>query len=131
MNMGPDLVLHNFGPETWAELLADSDEGELIQSGSGIGFSQRVTGRDVGDEGPHEQPITMLRTRLRRAEEGLAVSLMGELGPIRQKNPHYPPLGPDFGVEFLVPTPLLFARGIVLGGMYQERQQRIAGLEKR
>ena len=131
MNMGPDLVLHNFGPETWAELLADSDEGELIQSGSGIGFSQRVTGRDVGDEGPHEQPITMLRTRLRRAVEGLAVSLIGELGPIRQKNPHHPPLGPDFGVEFVVPTQLLFVRGIVLGGMYQERQQRFVGLEKR
>jgi len=125
---GPQLVLNNFGPDSWKELLADQDEAELIQSGSGIGFSQRVTGRDVQDEGPHEQPITMMRTRLRRTDEGLAVSLVGELGPIRQANPHYDPLGPDFGVEFLIPTTLLFARGIQIGDMYQQRKRWLASL---
>lgn len=122
---GPDLVLHNFGPETWKELLGDRDEAELVQGGAGIGFSQRVTGRDVQDEGPHEQPIVMMRSRLQRREEGLFISLVGELGPIRQKNPYYEPLGPDFGVDFLVPSTLLFARGWTFGDMYQERKRRL------
>lgn len=122
---GVQLVLHNLGQECWKELLGEKDEAVLIQSGDGIGFSQRVTGRDVGDEGPHEQPITMMRTRLSRQRDGLAISLVGELGPYSQRNPRYPPLGPDFGVEFFVPRTLLLARGLILGDMYQERRREI------
>jgi hypothetical protein len=127
-SLGPQLVLNHFGPERWKEMLRDADEAELIQSGSGIGFSQLVTGPSTQDEGPHIQQITMARTRLRRSQEGLAVSVLGELGPYDQK-PTYEPLGPDFAVEFFVPTAFFFARGLTFGKMWQERKQRLENLE--
>jgi hypothetical protein len=124
-SLGPQLVLNHSGPEAWKEMLGDRDEAELSQSGSGIGYSQRVTGPSTHDEGPHVQQIITMRTRLRRSEEGLAVSLLGELGPYDTQKPVYDPLGPDFAVEFFVPTAFFFSRGMTFGKMWQERKQRL------
>ena len=124
----PQLVLNHFGPARWKDMLGDGDEAELIQRGSGIGYSQRVTGPSTQDEGPHIQLITMMRTRLMRTEEGLAVSVLGELGPYDSQKPAYEPLGPEFSLEFFVPTAFFFARGMTFGKMWQERKQRLEGV---
>jgi hypothetical protein len=102
----------------------DGDEVVLEQSGSGIGHVEGVTGRDAGESGPHEQPITAVRTRLSRSEEGLRLAFGGTLGEIRQ-TPSRPPLGPAFHGDFLIPTIFLFARGIVLRDQWGQRQRRL------
>ena len=123
-NLGPELVFHNLGTAAWKELLADGDEAVLEQSGAGIGEVQGVTGRDVGETGPHEQPITAVRIRLSRSEEGLRIAFDGQLGKMRQ-TPRQAPLGPEFHGDFLVPTAFLFARGINLLNQWGERQKRL------
>jgi hypothetical protein len=121
---GPDLVFHNLGTAAWQEMLAISDEARLDQSGAGIGYVQGVTGRDVGDEGPHIQPIATVHVRLLRTEQGLHVTFDGELGEIQQ-TPSRPPLGPQFHGDFMIPTAFLFARGILLRDQWAERQRRL------
>jgi hypothetical protein len=123
-NYGPDLVFDNLGTAAWKEMLADADEAVLEQSGAGIGHVQGVTGRDVGDCGPHIQPISAVRIRLSRSEEGLRITFDGTLGEIRQ-TPSQPVLGPEFHGDFLVPTAFLFARGILLRDQWAERQRML------
>jgi hypothetical protein len=123
-NHGPDLVFDNLGPAAWKELLADGDAAVLDQTGAGIGHVQGVTGRDVGDVGPHIQPISAVSVRLNRSEEGLRISFDGKLGEVRQK-PSRTPLGPEFHGDFLVPTAFLFARDILLRNQWAERQRRL------
>jgi hypothetical protein len=123
-NYGPDLIFDNLGTTAWKEMLADADDAVLEQAGAGIGHVQGVTGRDAGDLGPHIQPISEVRIRLSRSEEGLRISFDGTLGDVRQ-TPSQPPLGPKFHGDFMIPTTLLFARGIVLRDQWGERQRRL------
>ena len=123
-NYGPDLVFDNLGFSAWKELLATADEAVLEQKGSGIGHVQGVTGRDVGDEGPHIQAITAVRTRLVRSEEGVRITFDGKLGEMQQK-PSSPVLGPEFHGDFMVPTAFLFARDVRLRNQWAEREKRL------
>jgi hypothetical protein len=124
-NYGPDLVFENLGTTAWAEMLAVTDDVLLEQAGAGIGHVQGVTGRDVGDYGPHIQSIAAVRTRLSRSQEGLRITFDGELGELRQGGVQAP-LGPHFTGDFLIPTAFLFARGIRLRDQWLERQRRFA-----
>jgi len=124
-NDGPDLLLRNVGLESWKEMLGNAKEADLVQSGSGIGYLQGVTGPSAGEIGPHIQPVRLLRTQLRLRDDGLKVWLSGEVGEIEQQEPRRPPLGPEFSVDFLVPTAFFFARGMAFGDMYRERKQKL------
>ena len=124
-NYGPDLIFDNLGSAAWKEMLGNADQAMLEQAGAGIGHVQGVTGRDAGEVGPHIQPISAVRVRLRRSEEGLRISFDGKLGDVRQK-PSQPLLGPEFHGDFFIPTAFLFARGIRLGDQWIERQRRLA-----
>ena len=121
---GPDLIFENLGTAAWQAMLDDRDAAVLEQTGAGIGHVQGVTGRDAGEFGPHVQPISAVRVRLARSEEGLRISFDGKLGEIRQ-TPSQALLGPDFHGDFLVPTAFLLARGIFLRGQGAERQRRL------
>jgi hypothetical protein len=123
-NYGPDLIFNNLGTAAWKEMLADADAVVLEQAGAGIGHVQGVTGRDAGEVGPHIQPISAVRIRLSRSEEGLRIGFDGRLGDVRQ-TPSQPMLGPEFRGDFMIPTALLFARGVVLRDQWRERQRRL------
>ena len=123
-NNGPDLIFQNLGSVAWKAMLADGDEAVLEQSGAGIGHVEGVTGRSAYDDGPHEQPISRVRTRLSRSDQGLRIRFDGEFGEMRQK-PSQPALGPEFHGDFLVPTAFLFARGIWLRDQWAERRKRL------
>lgn len=58
-------------------MLVDADDVVLEQAGAGIGHVQGVTGRDAGEVGPHIQPISAVRIRLSRSEEGLRMGFDG------------------------------------------------------
>jgi hypothetical protein len=123
-NYGPDLLFDNLGSAAWKEMLADADDVVLEQSGAGIGHVQGVTGRDAGEVGPHIQPISAVRIRLSRSEEGLRIRFDGAFGDVRQ-TPSQPLLGPEFHGDFMIPAAFLFARGIGLRDQWQERQRRL------
>ena len=123
-NYGPDLVFDNLGTAAWKEMLTAADEAVLEQKGAGIGHVQGLTGRDVGDSGPHIQPISTVRTRLLRSGQGLQITVDGQLGEIQQK-PSQATLGPEFHGDFLIPTAFLLARGILLRNQWAERQGRL------
>ena len=126
-NYGPDLVFDNLGTAAWKEMLTAADEAVLEQTGAGIGHVQGVTGRDVGDSGPHIQPISAIRTRLLRSEQGLRITFDGEFGEMQQK-PSQAPLGPEFHGDFIIPTAFLWARGILLRHQGLERERRLKTL---
>ena len=126
-NHGPDLVFDNLGTAAWKEMLSATDEAVLEQRGAGIGHVQGVTGREVGDSGPHMQSISAVRIRLLRSEDRLHITFDGELGEMQQK-PSQAPLGPEFHGDFVIPTAFLFARGILLRDQWAERQRRLKKL---
>ena len=121
---GPDLILENLGSAAWKAMLADGNEAVLESSGAGIRRVEGVTGRDAGEIGPHEQPVTALRVRLSRSAEGLRMAFDGRLGALRQ-TPSQPPLGPELRGDFVIPAAFLFATGISLPGQWADRQESL------
>lgn len=122
---GPELVLHNLGIASWNEILGQSDQAVLELQGSGIGELNGVTGKEVGESGPHTQPVTSLAVEIARRPEGLRFRMEGEVAPLVPPGPAYRLFGPRIRAEFLVPTAFLFARYVNLPNLYPRRQRAL------